>query len=112
MPPWLCILISRHGKRRRPLFKSDCRSAFLRQDVAGHVKRSTTNVSAAFLVDTNVLVYAHDPRDRDKQERALVVLDNLIASERAVLSAQCLSEFFIVVTRRLPEPMTPIDALA
>jgi predicted nucleic acid-binding protein len=64
------------------------------------------------LLDTTVLVYAHDPRDRPKQERALLVLDRLIGSERAVLSAQCLSEFFAVVTRRLPEPLTPTDALA
>jgi predicted nucleic acid-binding protein len=64
------------------------------------------------LLDTNVLVYAHDPRDRPKQERALLVLDRLIEAERAVLSAQCLSEFFAVVTRRLPEPLTPVEALA
>lgn len=71
-----------------------------------------TNVSNAFLLDTNVLVYAHDPRDRAKQERALLILDGLIRSGRAVLSVQCLSEFFRVVTRRLPEPMTPAHALA
>jgi predicted nucleic acid-binding protein len=64
------------------------------------------------LLDTNVLVYAHDPRDRPKQERALLVLDRLIEAERAVLSVQCLSEFFAVATRRLPEPLTPTEALA
>lgn len=68
--------------------------------------------SSALLLDTNVLVYAHGPRDRVKQERALLVLDRLIVSERAVLSAQCLSEFFAVTTRRLPEPLTPAEALA
>jgi len=71
-----------------------------------------TNVSNAFLVDTNVLVYAHDPRDRNKQQRALLVLDSLIGSDRAVISVQCLSEFFSVVTRRLPEPMTGSQAVA
>ena len=64
------------------------------------------------LVDTTVLVSAHDPRDRPKPERALGVLDRLIGSGRAVLSAQCLSEFFVVVTRRLPEPLAPAEALA
>ena len=64
------------------------------------------------LLDTNVLVYAHDPRDRPKQERALLVLDRLVEAGRAVLSAQCLSEFFAVATRRLPEPLTPAEALA
>ncbi len=68
------------------------------------------NASDAFLVDTNVLVYAHDPRDQDKQARALLVLDTLIATRRAVLSVQCLSEFFAVVARRLPEPLTNTEA--
>ncbi len=70
-----------------------------------------TNASDAFLIDTNVLVYAYDPRDREKQERALLVLDGLIKSERATISVQCMSEFFNVVTLRLPEPMTREDAL-
>ena len=67
---------------------------------------------AVMLVDTNVLVSAHDPRDRPKPERALGVLDRLIGSGRAVLSAQCRSECFVVVTRRLPEPLAPAEALA
>lgn len=71
-----------------------------------------TNASSAFLIDTNVLVYAHDPRDRNKQQRALFVLDSLVRNEAGVLSAQCLSEFFSVVTRRLPKPMTADEALA
>lgn len=66
----------------------------------------------AFLVDTNVLVYAYDPRDRKKQELALFVLDGLVKSERAVVSVQCLSEFFSVVTQRLPEPLTREEAQA
>lgn len=70
------------------------------------------NGSNAFLVDTNVLVYAHDPRDRKKQEQAFRVLDSLISSERAVLSVQCLTEFFSAVTRRLPEPLEQVVALA
>ena len=66
----------------------------------------------AFLIDTNILVYAHDPRDRRKQERAFLVLDGLIGSGRAVLSVQCLSEFFSAATRRLPEPLEPAAAMA
>jgi predicted nucleic acid-binding protein len=66
--------------------------------------------SDSLLIDTNVLVYAHDPRDQDKQARALLVLDTLIAAQRAVVSVQCLSEFYAVATRRLPEPLTNIEA--
>ncbi|MBI4507486.1 MAG: PIN domain-containing protein [Chloroflexi bacterium] len=71
----------------------------------------TKTASNAFLVDTNVLVYVYDPRDGVKQERALLVVDRLIASRRAVVSVQCLSEFFRVVTQRLPERMTGQEAL-
>lgn len=69
------------------------------------------NVSDGFLLDTNVLVYVYDPRDHTKQERALLVFDRLIHSRRAVLSVQCLSEFFSVVTQRLPEPLTRAEAV-
>ena len=34
---------------------------------------SMMNGSNAILVDTNVLIYAYDPRDRDKQEQAIPV---------------------------------------
>jgi predicted nucleic acid-binding protein len=67
---------------------------------------------SAFLVDTNVLVYAHDPRDRRKQERALEVFDRLIPDGHAVLSVQCLTEFFQAVRRKIPEPLSPQEALA
>lgn len=70
------------------------------------------NVSNAILIDTNILIYAHDPRDRHKRGQALTVLNNLIARDQAVLGTQCLTEFFNAVTRRLPEPLSPKQALA
>ena len=63
------------------------------------------------LVDTNVLVYAADPRDRAKQTTAAELLERLIALQAAVLSVQCLSEFYSVVTRRLRDPIAPREAL-
>lgn len=63
------------------------------------------------LVDTNVLVYAADPRDRAKQDTAAELLEWLIAMQRAVLSVQCLTEFYSVVTRRLHDPIAPREAL-
>ncbi len=63
------------------------------------------------LVDTNVLVYAADPRDRAKQSAAAALLEALIATQRAVLSVQCLTEFYAVVTRRLRDPMATREAL-
>lgn len=64
------------------------------------------------LVDTNVLVYPHDPRDVQKQEWARIVLDRVVANSQAVISVQCLNEFFRTVRWRLPEPLGPGDALS
>lgn len=64
------------------------------------------------LVDTNVLVYAYDPRDRRKQDAARSLLRELVMADRAVVSAQCLSEFFSVSTTKLPEPLTRSEARA
>src|SRR5213593_2241411 len=71
-----------------------------------------SNGSSRLLLDTSVLVYAHDPRDRRKQEIALDVMDRAIRDQRATVSAQNLSEFFVVVTQRLPERLeTPAAIL-
>jgi len=63
------------------------------------------------LVDTNVLVYSFDPRDRLKQELARQVFAHLARSGRVVLSVQCLTEFFRTVRWRLPDPLSPERAL-
>lgn len=64
------------------------------------------------LVDTNILVYSFDPRDLPKQSRSQAIIETLLASDRAVISVQCLTEFFRAVRWRLPEPLTPEDAFA
>ncbi len=54
-------------------------------------------------VDTNVLVYAVDDADSLKRDRAREVLDG--SADQLVLSAQVLSEFYVVVTRKLAKPL-------
>ena len=56
------------------------------------------------LVDTNVLVYAHDRGEFAKQERAIRVLEHLLTLRKGCLSAQSLAEFFSI-TRKGPRPM-------
>lgn len=73
---------------------------------------SVSASSARPLVDTNVLVYPYDPRDLGKQQQAVQILDLLLPAGRALLSTQCLVEFFNVVVNRLPQRMSPEDALA
>ena len=60
---------------------------------------------ARMLVDTNVLVYAYDPTDPEKQERAFKVLDGLATLGQGALSAQVLAEFVVVVTKKIAEPL-------
>ena len=65
---------------------------------------------SACLVDTNVLVYAYDPTNAAKQGRAATVLAVLGDRGLGMLSPQILGEFFVVVTRRIPKPLTIADA--
>ena len=63
-------------------------------------------MSEVFL-DTNVLVYAFDTSDREKQARALAVLAQ---HPDATISTQVLLEWFAAVTRKLTPPMPPAAA--
>jgi predicted nucleic acid-binding protein len=68
------------------------------------------NAARAFLVDTNVLVYAYDPADATKRVRAMTIVDQLASWQRGALSAQVLSEFFVTVTRKIEPPLTLAEA--
>ncbi len=57
-------------------------------------------MSKVFL-DTNVLVYALDQHDREKQRVCRNILRQLQDANRAVISTQIMQEFFVVATRKL-----------
>lgn len=57
-------------------------------------------------LDTNVLVYAYDRSEPEKQQHAVRVLDALVTGKRGVMSAQVLAEFFVAVTRKIAAPLT------
>jgi predicted nucleic acid-binding protein len=57
-------------------------------------------------VDTNVLVYARDAQDVEKHRRAVDWMRFLWQTRRGRVSAQVLNEFFVTVTRKLPQPLT------
>ncbi len=63
-------------------------------------------------VDTNILVYAYDRTQEAKWKRASAFLEDLWASREATLSIQVLQEFFHIVTRKLPHPLTQREARA
>jgi predicted nucleic acid-binding protein len=72
----------------------------------------------AVLIDTNVLVYAHDRAEPEKQRRAIMVLDHLNVLGSGCVSAQVLAEFFRAVTRgtapmlKMAEAARQVDLLA
>jgi predicted nucleic acid-binding protein len=65
---------------------------------------------AKVLIDTNVLIYAYDRADPVKQRRAIDLLDQLCAAHMGAVSAQSLSEFFSIATRKLTPPLTIAEA--
>lgn len=56
---------------------------------------------SAALVDTNVLVYAHDASAPAKQRRAIRLLRELAEGRDGALCAQVLGEYLSVVSRKL-----------
>jgi predicted nucleic acid-binding protein len=62
------------------------------------------------LVDTNVLVYAHDRGEFVKQEQAICVLEHLHRTGSGYLSVQCLAEFFSITTRGAKPKLTTAEA--
>jgi len=63
-------------------------------------------------VDTNVLLYAHDASETEKQPIARALLEELWASRSGVVSTQVLQEFYVVATRKFTPPMVRSEARA
>jgi len=57
-----------------------------------------------FFVDTNVLLYSHDPVDRRKQRAAQIWLAALWEQGAGSLSWQVLHEFYVNATRKVGVP--------
>ncbi|HEX9188390.1 MAG TPA: PIN domain-containing protein [Vicinamibacteria bacterium] len=61
-------------------------------------------------VDTNVLVYFRDARDKAKHERAREWLAFLWETRRGRVSRQVLHEYYVAVTRKLKPGLTEEEA--
>jgi predicted nucleic acid-binding protein len=64
----------------------------------------------AFLVDTNVLVYRHDPRWPIKQTRANKLMRDGLRSGNARIPHQAIVEFVAATSRPLPRVGVPLLA--
>lgn len=63
-------------------------------------------MSGRTFLDSNVLVYSVDesPAEKDKHERAVELLS--AQPENLVVSTQVLQEFYVVITRKLKNPLS------
>ncbi len=61
-------------------------------------------------VDTNILIYAHDLDAGVKHEKAARLLESIWDTGTGVLSIQVLQEFYVNVTRKIPQPLSPSTA--
>jgi len=59
-----------------------------------------------FFVDTNILIYAHDPRAGRKNERARRLIEHLWRTGEGVLSTQILQELCINLRRKVAHPLS------
>lgn len=62
--------------------------------------------SRRVFVDTNVLVYAHDSSAGAKHEKARALLEQLWASGDGCLSVQVLQELYVILTKKVPCPVS------
>ncbi len=61
-------------------------------------------MSDKYFVDTNILIYAHDPSMGLKHRRGLDIIEGLWRSGRGVLSTQVLQEFCVNLRRKAAHP--------
>jgi predicted nucleic acid-binding protein len=62
-------------------------------------------MTALRFVDTNILIYAHDRDAGIKHDKARQILTDLWNQEKGCLSVQVLQEFFVNVTKKIPQPL-------
>jgi len=63
------------------------------------------------LIDSNILVYAYDKSDTLKHEKCLKILRECFKGNSLLaVSIQNLSEFFVIITRKVQKPLLPSQA--
>jgi len=68
-------------------------------------------MNAKAFLDSNILVYAFDSGYPEKQRCAQRCIQNGLLQEDLALSPQVLSEFFVVMTRKIAKPLSAAGAL-
>lgn len=63
-------------------------------------------MNGSVFLDTNVLVYANDSAEPERQHTARTLVKDVLRSENGVISVQVLSEFWVTVTRKIRKPLS------
>ena len=63
-------------------------------------------MSDKFFLDTNILVYAHDSEDLDKQRRSQELVEKALRTGDGLISPQVLSEYYVTVTKKIQTPLS------
>jgi predicted nucleic acid-binding protein len=63
-----------------------------------------------YFVDTNILLYAHDPSAGVKRDRARQLIEHLWTTGQGVLSTQILQELCVNLRRKVRPPL-PLDEI-
>ena len=63
-----------------------------------------------YFVDTNILLYAHDPSTGAKSDRARHLIENLWQTRQGVLSTQVLQELCVNLRRKVTRPL-PVNEI-
>ena len=67
-------------------------------------------MSGKSFVDTNVLIYAYDLDAGQKHTIAANILRELWLNGDGVISTQVLQEFYVNATKKIPKPLSPLEA--
>lgn len=67
-------------------------------------------MSDRIFLDTNILVTAFDRTVPKKYDIAREIIRNSITDTHYCVSAQVLSEFYVISTRKIPDPLTSEEA--
>jgi len=63
--------------------------------------KGTSFIVSKIFIDTNILVYTLDGRDRAKQAKAREIVSAIASKHLPVISTQVVKEFFVVATTKL-----------
>ena len=61
-------------------------------------------------VDTNILIYAHDLDAGQRNRISVTILRDLWENRTGIVSTQVLQEFYVNVTRKIPNPLSKSQA--